>query len=166
MLDRYLGTDEQAAQLWNELGRSAPTLYALACLCSQRWSLAAPPGDPLSVEAQAILVLAAKHGMFELKVTNTSANAVERLLTVFVQVSENELIPVRIRGDMQTSLRLFDGFRQLCATSLVMHHQLNEFSLTTAGFTAAAGITNPEVDRLLAQIRTPGSKDQTPGPSA
>ena len=113
------------------------------------------------MEAQAILVLAAKHGMFELKVTNTSANAVERLLTVFVEVTENELIPVRIRGDLQTSLRLFDGFRQLCATSLVMHHQLNEFSLTTAGFTAAAGITNEEVDKLLAQIRTPGSEDQT-----
>ncbi|MEE3370217.1 MAG: hypothetical protein VX346_12835 [Planctomycetota bacterium] len=153
MLDRYLGTDEQAAPLWNELGRSAPTLYALARLCSQRWSLTAPPEDPLSLEAQAILVLAAKRGMFELKVTNTSANAVERLLTVFVEVSENELIPVRIPGDLQTSLRLFDGFRELCATSLVMHHQLNEFSLTTAGFAAAVDIANEEVDKLLAQIQ-------------
>lgn len=164
MLDRYLGTDEQTAPLWNELGHSAPTLYALARLCSQRWSLTAPPEDPLSLEAQAILGLAAKRGMFELKVSNTSANAVERLLTVYVEVSENELVPVRIRGDLQTSLRLFDGFRQLCATSLVMHHQLNEFSLTTAGFTAAAGIANEEVDKLLAQIQTPGPVDQTPDP--
>ena len=159
MLDRYLGTDEQAAPLWNELGRSAPTLYALARLCSQRWSLAAPPEDPLSREAQTILVLAAERGMFELKVTNTSANAVERLLTVFVEVAANDLIPLRIHGDLQASLRLFDGFRELCAASLVMHHQLNEFSLTTAGFEIAAGISGQEVDELLAQIQTPVLKE-------
>ena len=152
MLERYLGTDEHAVQLWSELGRSSPNLYTLARLCSQPWLRTASDSGELSLEARAILVLARPRGMFELKVANTSANAVERLLTVFIDIAPDQLLALRIRNDLQASLRLFDGFRQLCAAGMVMHHQFNEFSLTNLGFLAAEAFSRVEVGELLAKI--------------
>ena len=159
MLDRYLGSNEYASQLWSELGKSSPNLYALARLCSQSWLHGTAAPDPLSDEARAILVLARNQGMIELKVANTSANAVERLLTVYVEVTPEQLLAVRIRGDLQASLRLFDGFRELCAAGMVMHHQLNEFSLTNTGLNAAAAIPREQVGQLLARIESTTATD-------
>ena len=53
---------------------------------------------------------------------------------------------VRFRtGDPAQNIRFLDGFRELCARGLVMHHLFPEFSLTRTGYEFAATIRREEV---------------------
>ena len=46
----------------------------------------------------------------------------------------------RQTGDVRGNIRYLEGFRQLCAAGLVLHHLNHEFSLTDAGFEVAAHV--------------------------
>ena len=152
MLEHYLGGNDGSPNLWQDLGHGAPTLYALARVCSD--ALARDGGDPpeLSVEARAILYLARARGVFELQAVNTAANALDRLLTVFVEVNDDTRVALKVVGNPESTARLFDGFRELCRSGLVMHHLYGEFSLTAQGFTEAKKTEAETLEDVLQQL--------------
>jgi hypothetical protein len=149
MLERALGIDELLAATWSEMGVGAPTLIAFAQLCSRAWVTGAAVTEDLSPEAKAILFTAGRHGMLEVKGTNAAYEAPSRLLTVFVETADDTRIRFRDPQDVRQNVRFLDGFRQLCACGLVMHHLFHEFTLTPAGFELATTICPDEIRRLL-----------------
>ncbi len=141
--------DSQQTALWEELGTGAPTLMAFAQLCSS--SLAAnrqEPCDELSEEARAILYTARHRGAIEIKGSDTGFDSSERLLAINVELDPDRQFVFRRRGDPELTMRFMDGFRQLCASGLVMHHLFREFSLTRSGFELAKTIQRDEVHAL------------------
>ncbi len=58
MLERFLGTDGPLAASWNDMGFGAPTLIALAQLCSRVIATGQAATDSLSPEAKSILYAA------------------------------------------------------------------------------------------------------------
>ncbi|MBM4093112.1 MAG: hypothetical protein FJ276_27440 [Planctomycetes bacterium] len=149
MLERNLSFDDPLFASWNELGVGAPTLIALAQLCCRAMVAGIASAERLSPEAKTILVAARKRGLIEIKATNTAYESPARLLTVHIEVAPEERIRFRSNTDPHQNIRFFEGFRQLCASGLVMHHLCHEFSLTQAGFECAAAIPIEEVRSLL-----------------
>jgi len=149
MLGRALWSDEQQTASWNELGVGAPTIGALAQLCSRAWVSGSVSTGELSPEAQAILYAAGRRGMLEVKGTNTAYESPSRLLTVFVEMDDDTRIRFRDARDVRQNVRFLEGFRQLCACGLVMHHLYHEFTLTPLGFEMAANIRPDEIQKLL-----------------
>lgn len=149
MLERYLGGEGQGSLGWNELGCGAPTLIALAQLCSQAISSGVAAPSTLSPEARAILFRARQRGVLEVKGSNTAYESPSRLLTVFVEVEHQEQIRFRHPTDVRQNVRFLEGFRELCAGGLVMHHLYHEFSLTSAGFQRAESLTDQGLEALL-----------------
>ena len=149
MLERSLGIDELLTATWTELGVGAPTLVAFAQLCSRAWVTGQGATEELSPEAKAILFTAGQRGMLEVKGTNAAYESPSRLLTVFVETADDTRIRFRDSRDVRQNVRFLDGFRQLCARGLVMHHLFHEFTLTPAGFEMAATICPDEIQRLL-----------------
>jgi hypothetical protein len=149
MLERALGIDELIAATWSEMGVGAPTLIAFAQLCSRAWVSGTAAHEELSPEAQAILFAAGRRGMLEVKGSNAAYESPSRLLTVFVETDYDTRIRFRDPHDVRQNVRFLDGFRQLCARGLVMHHLFHEFTLTPAGFELAATICPDEIRGLL-----------------
>ena len=149
MLERALGIDEMLAATWSEMGVGAPTLIALAHLCSRAWVTGPVAAEELSPEARAILYAAGRRGILEVKGSNAAYESPSRLLTVFVETADDIRIRFRDTQDVRQNVRFLDGFRQLCACGLVMHHLFHEFTLTPAGFELAATICPDEIRRLL-----------------
>jgi hypothetical protein len=142
-------SDSQQMVLWEELGTGAPTLMGFAQLCAG--ALAANRRDPceeLSEEAKAILYTARHRGAIEIKGSDTGFDSSERLLAINVELDADRQFVFRRRGDPQLTMRFLDGFRQLCASGLVMHHLFREFSLTRAGFELAKTIQRDELHAL------------------
>lgn len=134
---------------WEELGIGAPTIIALARLCGQALAGAERPDTPLSREAQAILVAARDRGIMEIKGVNTAFESPERLLAVHVELEPERWLIFRNRLDPQFTVRCLEGFRQLCASGLVLHHLYREFSLAHAGFERARTISAGDVQEIL-----------------
>lgn len=149
MLGRALGSDEQLAATWYDLGVGAPTISALAQLCSRAWVSGSVAAEELSPEARAILYVAGRRGILEIKGTNAAYESPSRLLTVFVEMDDDTRIRFRDARDIRQNVRFLEGFRQLCARGLVMHHLYHEFTLTPAGFELAATICPNEIQTLL-----------------
>ncbi len=149
MLDRVSGTDEAWALLWNDMGLGAPTLIGLAQLCSRALLTGAPVAKDLRAEAQAILFTAARRGVLEVKPSNTAYESAARLLTVFVEIDDQTRVRFRHPRDVRQNVRFLEGFRQLCAGGLVIHHLCHEFTLTEAGFDLAATICPDGIRGLL-----------------
>ena len=141
--------DSQQMVLWQELGTGAPTLMGFARLCSE--ALAAnrqAAADELSEEARAILYAARRRGAIEIKGTDTAFDSSERLLAVCIELEADRQLILRRAGQPELTMRFLDGFRQLCASGLIMHHLFREFSLTRAGFELARTIARDQV-RIL-----------------
>jgi hypothetical protein len=135
--------------VWEELGEGAPTLIAFAHLCSD--SLARnvrQPTEPLSQEARAILYTARHRGAIEIKGTNHAFDSSERFLSVCVELDAERQFFMKRRDDPELTVRFLDGFRQLCAGGLVVHHLFREFSLSRAGFELARSIRPEDVPVL------------------
>ena len=134
MLERFLGNDGHISAGWSDLGLGAPTLIALAQLCSQAFCSCKVAETPLSPEAKAILYTARQRGILEVKGSNAAYESPSRLLTVFVELEDQSQIRFRHPRDVRQNIRLLEGFRELCCNGLLMHHLYHEFSLTSAGF--------------------------------
>ena len=158
MLERFLGQNGPNAASWSDLGTGAPTLFALAQLCSHALSTCTVVTDSLSPEAQAILYTARHRGILEVKGSNEAYESPSRLLTVFVEIEDQSQIRFRDSQDARQNVLFLEGFRQLCASGLVMHHLNHEFSLTGAGFDHARTMTPEECEHLLELGRPSGEK--------
>jgi triphosphoribosyl-dephospho-CoA synthetase len=135
--------------LWEELGTGAPTLVAFARLCSA--ALAANQGAPveeLTEEARAILYAARNRGAIEIIGIISAVDSSERFLAVCIELDAERTIILKRRNAPEQTVRFLDGFRQLCASGLVMHHIFRDFSLTRAGFQLARTIQPHEVPLL------------------
>lgn len=144
----YLDHSKQIA-LWEELGAGAPTLVAFARLCSA--ALAANQREPveeLTEEARAILYAARNRGAIEVKGINSAVDSTERFLAICIELDAERTIVLKRRDDPEQTVKFLDGFRQLCASGLVMHHIFRDFSLTRAGFDLARQIQSHEVPLL------------------
>ncbi len=152
MLSRVQSFSEDGRQmvLWQELGEGAPTLIAFARLCSDALAANYPGPEPsLSPEARAILYLARRRGAMEVKGVNHAFDSSERFLAVCVEIDLEREFILKRRDDPQLTVRFLDGFRELCAAGLVMHHLLRDFSLTRRGFEIAQSLRREDVAVLI-----------------
>jgi hypothetical protein len=141
--------DHYLAGSWEALGAGAPVLVALAQLCSQAMvdGVAAKPTsvEGMMPEAKAILVAARGRGVIEVRGVNTAFDPAARMLAVYVEIDETQTIAFRDPHEPEVTVRFLEGFRQLCALGLVMHHLHRDFSLSTAGFELAKLIQRDDV---------------------
>ena len=158
MLERFLNSDGPLSASWSELGSGAPTLIALAQLCSQAISTGKTGTTALLPEAQAILYTARERGVLEVKGSNVAYESPSRLLTVFVELEDQSQVRFRDPHDARQNVRFLEGFRQLCSNGLVMHHLYHEFSLTTAGFDHADTLSPTGLERLLELVQPCGGQ--------
>ncbi|GIW57027.1 MAG: hypothetical protein KatS3mg110_3092 [Pirellulaceae bacterium] len=133
------------------------TIWALAQLAARALAGLVPPPEELSCEAKAILFAARQRGMLEIKGSNAAFERSERLLAVHVEQDEELAICFRSRRNPRFTIRCLEGFRQLCAAGLVMHHFSSEFSLTEAGFREAARVGQEEVQAILDEASVDGT---------
>jgi hypothetical protein len=101
------------------------------------------------VEARTILFAARRRGVLEIKGTNDAFEAPSRFLAVRVELDTERWLVFRSREDPAITIRFLDGFRELCAAGLVMHHLYRDFSLTKAGFDVASDVPQEEIQELL-----------------
>ena len=151
MLSRVQSFNDEGRRmaLWEELGEGAPTLAAFAHLCSRALAEERVAAlEELSDEALAILYAAGRRGAIEIKGVNHAFESTERFLTVCVELDLERQLFLKRRDDPELTIRFLDGFRQLCAGGMVMHHILRDFSLSRRGFEAARSIQRDRV-RLL-----------------
>lgn len=146
---KHFNEDGRQMVLWDELGAGVPTIIAYARLCSE--SLACGrigEVDALSHEALAILYAARRRGAIEVKGVNSAFDSSERFLAVCVELDSERQLILKRRDDPELTIRFLDGFRQLCADGLVMHHIYHDFSLTSAGFNVGRSINAETVPVL------------------
>lgn len=139
--------DDPLAGSWDELGVGAPSIVALAMLASQAMARdvefssdsgpSAAADFALTAEARAILVASLPRGLMEVKAINSAFETPDRLLAVHTELEPERWRVFRDRADPHYTIRCFEGFRQLCATGLVMHQLYREFSLSHRGFLRA-----------------------------
>ncbi len=138
---------------WEALGAGAPVLVALAQLTSQ--AMIDPPSvriEDLSHEARAILYAAHLRGMIEIKGSHTAFEAPSRMLAVYIDLDETQTIGFRDPNDPELTIRFLEGFRQLCAAGLVIHHSHRDFSLSTRGYAMARMLSKEEVQPWLIKV--------------
>ena len=145
---------------WEALGAGAPVLVALAQLTSQA-IIDQPECDPakLSGEAKAILVAAKARGVIEIKGSHTAFEAPSRMLAVYIEIDDTRTIAFRDPEKPEVTVRFLEGFRQLCAFGLVVHHTHRDFSLTQQGFALARSLPTKELKPWLDQGREFGLHD-------
>ncbi len=145
--------DHYLAGSWEALGAGAPVLVALAQLCSQ--AMVDGPAvnhvavEQLMPEAKAILVAARDRGVIEVRGVNTAFDPAARLLAVYVELDQAQTIAFRDPENPQVTVAFLEGFRQLCALGLVMHHLHRDFSLSSRGFQLARSISKQDVQAWL-----------------
>lgn len=150
-LKRYLGDDSRSSAL-EELAWGAPTILGLARVSAEAMGAPVPDLAKLPPESRAILYLARERGVFEIKATSHAFDAVERFLTVHVELDHERSIWLRVPGDAPQTMRWFEGFRRLCEHGLVVHHLQRDFSLSSAGFELARTIALDDVRSIVAQF--------------
>jgi len=140
---------------WEALGNGAPTLVALAQLCSERW---VQPGhsqyqeaglDQMSPEGRAILFAARHRGIVEVRAVNSAFDAAARLLAVYVEMTDERTIVFRDPSDPSITIRFLDGFRSLCDLGLVIHHIHSDFSLAPKALELARQVDQTSIQDLL-----------------
>lgn len=147
--DKTYSLDGRPMVLWEELGEGAPTLIALARLCSEALATNRRlPLDELGVEARAILYAARRRGAIEIKAVNNAFDFAERMLAVCIELDAERQLVCRQRENPELVVCFLDGFRQLCTSGLVLHHLFREFSLSRTGFEVARSIPRHEVQIL------------------
>jgi hypothetical protein len=143
--------DGRRLALWEELGTGTPTLMAFARLCGHALaSNQCEPVEPLTEEACSILYTARNRGAMEIKGVDSAFDSSERFLAICVELDAERQIVFRRREEPELTIRFLDGFRQLCASGLVMHHIFRDFSLTRAGFDLARSLARDDLPTLAA----------------
>lgn len=148
--DRFFH-DTPAALTWNDLTVGAPTIIGLAALCSRALAGSLSPPVELSPAARAILFAARARCNIEIKAVKNAYDSSQRLLAVHVELAPERILAFRSRTAPQFTLQMLDGFRELCAAGLTLHHLGHDFSLTHAGVQIAGAISQEEVQPLLDQ---------------
>lgn len=161
MIPRNLSEHRNVESLtWEDLTGGVPTIVALAGLCSR---VLADPLDPdceagdLPAEARAILAAAGSTGAISIRGDKNAFEPGERYLAVCVEQNDGARTEFRCANDPEKTIRFVEGFRKLCQSGLVMHHLMNEFSLTASGFSLARSIDPDSVADLLALGRSQSS---------
>ncbi len=152
--------DHYLASSWEALGNGAPVLVALAQLSAE--AVVHRPLvslEQLSPEARAILFAARNRGVIEIKGSHIAFEAPARLLAVFVEVDDTQTLTFRDHEKPEVTVRFLEGFRELCAFGLAVHHIHRDFSLTSRGFELARLIERKEVQAWLSQGREFGLHD-------
>ena len=149
MLERYLGSDGKGSIDWESLSFGAPTVIGLAQLCGQAMMGPTLSTEDISVEAKTILYLARDRGILELRGTNDAFESCERLLTIFIECSDDQSIALKAPGNVRQSVKFLEGFRQACQAGLVLHHLQREFSLSALGFDFAEQLREEELEETL-----------------
>jgi hypothetical protein len=146
--------DNYLSGSWEALGNGAPALVAMAQLTAE--AVVRPPDvdvEQLIPEAKAILFAARNRGVVEIKGSHLGFEAPARLLAVYVEIDEVQTLTFRDHERPEITVRFLEGFRQLCASGLVLHHIHRDFSLTAKGFEVARSIDRQEVQAWLDQGR-------------
>ncbi len=152
MLLRNLGADQHRQQsTWSDLADGAPTIIGFADLCGL--ALANPPAeisvDQLSLEARAILVVAASRGTMDIRAKRDSFDSADRLLAVCVEYELDRRLLFLCQQDPAQTLRFLEGFRQLCEHGLIIHHLQRDFSLSSRGFEIANRLARADFAMLI-----------------
>lgn len=136
---------------WEALGNAAPMLVALAQLASDSW-VKRPQSlevGELSWAARAILFAARQRAVVEIKAVNSAFDAASRILAVYVEIDDERTIAFRDPADPAVTIEFLEGFRELCASGLMLHHIHRDFSLSTAGLELARQVAQADVQELL-----------------
>ena len=141
--------DPRWAEIWQQLGHGAPTLSALAQVCSFSLVSGGDQSIVLSPEARTILYAAKDSALVEIKGSNRAFDAPGRMLAVYVETTPGQTLIFRNRENPAATIRFLAGFRELCAAGYMMHHIYQEFSLTRAGLDLAQTIPLGEVQNYL-----------------
>jgi hypothetical protein len=153
MLQPHFSSEGSADAGWEVLQNGLPTVIGFARLCAAALGrLESPQTDvsSLSPEALAILSMARQRGMIELRGNKNAFEPADRLLAVCVELDAGRRLVLKHRGNPRQTLAFLDGFRQLCASGLVLHHLMLDFSLTRAGFDLADGLLPEDYQELIA----------------
>jgi hypothetical protein len=143
--------DEPAILTWNDVVNGAPSIIGFAALCGRAITAPTALEGELAPTAKAILYAARERASIEIKATRNAYDSSQRMLSVHVETAPERWLAFRSKLDPRFTLAALDGFRQLCAAGLVMHHHGYDFSLTHLGMRAAAAIERNEVESLLGQ---------------
>jgi hypothetical protein len=147
---------------WEALGNGAPTLVALAQMCSERWARGIAEKttlENLSGEALAILFAARQRGVIEIRAVNSAFDPAARLLAVYVESNPEHTIVFRDKENPEVTVRFLEGFRQLCERGLIMHHIYGDFCLAPRGLELARTIDETTVEPLLKKATEFGLHD-------
>jgi hypothetical protein len=150
-LPRHGSDDPPPLLAWSDVVHGAPSIMGFAALCGRALATDARAEEALTPAAQAILHAARGRASIEIKATRNAYESSQRMLAVHVEVAPERWLAFRDRSDPRFTLAMLDGFRQLCALGLVMHHHGHDFSLTHRGLVAAASIDPALVANLVAQ---------------
>ena len=136
---------------WSDVAAGAPSIMGFAALAGRAIATGATLQGELSPHALAILFAAKGRGSIEIKAIKNAYDSSQRLLAVHVELGPERMLAFRSRSSPQFTIAALDGFRQLCAAGLVMHHLAHDFSLTQAGLATAATVDSSAVTALLTQ---------------
>ena len=159
MLRRNL-SDSGGSSWWQDLSHGAPTISALASLCSQalvastsmmQAEAPAVEVNGLSAEAKALLCLAKQRGTFEIRAKKDGFDSADRLLAIAVEIEPEQWRLLLDKSTPKQTIRFLEAFAVLCQLGLVLHHVQAEFSFSSLGFEKAALVDdqNSDVTRLL-----------------
>jgi hypothetical protein len=154
MLNRNLTPDPNQTKLqWEDLNFGAPTIIALANICSHAMSASQTDIErnvsQLSDEAKTILVAASQRGTIDIRASRERVDSVERFLAVCVEHELEQWMLFLDRDKPEQTIRFLDGFRQLCMAGLVIHHLQKDFSLSSSGFDLAKTLNRDDFKELL-----------------
>lgn len=160
MLERYLGPDKQKPLGWDELGHGVPTIAALASLAANSFTSDQQPElSELKPEAQTILYAAKDRGVIEIRGSHQAFDSVDRLLSVWVESNQDQRLRFGSKDSPRQRMLFLEGFAQLCASGLVIHHTHCEFSLTTRGFELAESVNYESIAEHLNKAVDPDRTD-------
>lgn len=134
---------------WEDLQQSAPTVMAIAQVCSMAIVQPEPvPPDELTDEARTLLYVGRERGVYELKGDWEAFDASQRLLSVSVEVAEQVHWLFKQPGQIEKTMQFLSGFIEICRCGWMTHQWQREFVLSAEGF-AVAGQVQP-VESCLA----------------
>ncbi|HTN74940.1 MAG TPA: hypothetical protein VL096_06825 [Pirellulaceae bacterium] len=150
-LPRFTHDETRPPLTWEDLTIGAPTIIGFAGLCSRALAAGVVAPAELSLAAETLLYAARQRGSFEIKAIKNAYDSAQRLLAVHVEQAPERVLAFRSRLSPQFTIQMLEGFRELCASGLVIHHLGHDFSLTHSGLQRAADIEAERIQALLAQ---------------
>lgn len=161
MLNRdFSFKDTRLAFSWDDLQQAAPSVMAIALICSRAVLEPEPLGiEELSSEAKALLYAGRNRGVFELKGDWEAFDSSDRLLSVSVEVEDQEHWLFKRTGEPEQTMKFLAGFIQLCRAGWIMHQWQREFVLTATGFAVAKQVSS---ERLAMELDFPQKTSHDP----